>query len=667
MKELYLDCFEFDSNKKSVKLTRNIDVDELYLCDIADYCFNSLSFNIDKFIIGEKVSNLANIIFSNNICTRILIEDANEYFSLLDNDIYSKDFTKLIHCHIDSKKSTYRLLDTVKIISPYCFVQEDIFVEFSKLKKIICNANLEKIEENAFYGDFSGITLQLNNNIQQIKETAFNCEGLKIKVHENPNFISKNDILIFKSNNTVIEVPHEKIISNLEFLLTHKCKNFHKEICFSINSILRDNFLGNKNKEVKILNQYLKEHSGIIADADTIFAYYGENPVLSIPEGISYVSENFSAPQIKTLIIPKSLIEFNSKVYYNKRSVARKLPKVLQTIEKIIIHPENKNFYTNSFCTYDLKNKRIIKLYVDQNSTLSINDDKIAEIVDPFIPMNSKINELIFGNNCKLKLDGRIAYKGASINTIIFLTNQIDFSSSIFNYIDNLDRILIHDLDFAFIVHAKVSRQYKDKIYCCHPSLAKNSSIDYNGVCYFNLSNTKPIKSPKKSIPPKKQLSENDVAKIRYKQEILAENNILELLNQNEASQKELYNKLDFSVCTQSNYYFAIQSLQRQGIIKTYFKSLESPNIIKLAYSIETWHEKISIFKQKIISLLKKQNVISRARLEKHFKTDESGLVLRAIHELIVENEIEQFIYQDLAKRIYEISFKINSIPNTLT
>lgn len=111
-----------------------------------DFILGTTDFeNIKTIVIGKGITKLHNYLFcAFNHLRNIEIDPDNKFFSVLDGNIYNKEYTKIIKYIPGSDKEYFEIPNTVKVIGDYAFYN------ISELKKIKIPESVQMISETAF-------------------------------------------------------------------------------------------------------------------------------------------------------------------------------------------------------------------------------------------------------------------------------------------------------------------------------------------------------------------------------------------------------------------------------------------------------------------------------------------------------------------------------------
>lgn len=482
MEEEILNNLQIDYDKKTITLVRNIERATLYLNDLRNYLTDS-NLKDFTFIIGNNISDISNIVFDDYSCEcKIMIDTKNNYFTMYENNIYSKDMTELYFFNLVLSHETINLPPHLKIIKSNAFYcdSELIINKSIVVKKIIFNTSLYKIEPFAFEEEFPNTNIYINNGLSDIYPDSFACSGINFIIDNNKNFLSAKDYIVHTPTQKLFSINYNNIIKNLPQLLQYDCSYFFDVIIAQCRLAMSAN---DKN-----INNFIFANKGILADKTTIFAYLGNEKTLVIPNNIKYFYEKFYSKTYGIdLFIPESLIQINKKSFKNNNTISTKKSNALQSFTNIIVDKNNPIFYSNKFCLYNKTNNEIELLIIPKNKIIEINDENIQIIKGPFISQFShfkhldnagedfvnllfnnprEINKLIFSGTYPLKIFGKIASHETTIKQIIITNNKLELDYNAFDRISGLSEILISDLALAKRIYFNLkNKRVKNTIY----------------------------------------------------------------------------------------------------------------------------------------------------------------------------------------------------------
>ena len=135
----------------------------------------SFQLNIEHLTIPKNLKNIAPGAFMCCTIQKISVSDANKYFMVKENVLFSKDGTSLI-CYPDgNKEMTYRIPDSVKEISPLAFAEN------RNIKKIVLHKNLNVLGSGAFFNcsNLSQINLECADKLKKLSD----FDGYKINYY----------------------------------------------------------------------------------------------------------------------------------------------------------------------------------------------------------------------------------------------------------------------------------------------------------------------------------------------------------------------------------------------------------------------------------------------------------------------------------------------------
>ena len=488
--------FTYKQETKTLCLLKNIK-EEIFDDEVDTYIRDNYDSDTTTLFIGKDVSDISNFIMRNHFYSSIEVDMDNNYFQSYNDCLLSKDLCDMYYCQLPFDKKNFTLPKGVKRIMPFCFNFEYYYFadDEIKLKNIIFNDELIELKENAFNGSFNGQRIFINKKLNCLNDNSFNCNGLDFQVKDNINFKIENGMLMYIPLKLVLKAEPEKIIENLGTILRESCKHLHSAILSAVDEAMSDISNNLNTTMARNLEQYLKQTKGIIADKETLLAYYnyyGNKNVLSIPEGILNIPSKANIGKIDKIIFPKSLKRVENRVFDNCGKIVEKPSLAFLGVEQFEVAKGNKNFYTDTKILYDLESHKVVAVAGKNThfSQIIINNPLITQFNNGFYSSFISADELIFDNNFDIEIKGRIA-PNANIKRIVFKSTRIKYCSKIFDYIRDLKEILVNDLTFAKNLYENVSKAHKNKIYCSDPSLEKDNFITYAGLNYYPITQKK--------------------------------------------------------------------------------------------------------------------------------------------------------------------------------
>lgn len=172
---------------------------------IGSYAFGSATINTIK--IGSGVSNILESAFDEAVITTINVEDENENYKTISGVLFNEEATTLLKYPNGITNEEYEIPSTVDTIGRYAFFKNGIkrIIIPNSVKTIKCYgfgicqslselnlpSGLEKIEDNAFYGDHGIEEIVIPSSTVIIGKAFSNMRGLKkITINKTENSIS---------------------------------------------------------------------------------------------------------------------------------------------------------------------------------------------------------------------------------------------------------------------------------------------------------------------------------------------------------------------------------------------------------------------------------------------------------------------------------------------
>lgn len=172
---------------------------------IGSLAFESATINTIK--IGSGVSNIDEKAFDEAVISTINVESKNENYKTINGVLFNQTETTLIKYPNGISNEEYEIPSTVDTIGRYAFFKNGIkriiipssvktikdygFGICQKLTELNLPSGLEKIEDNAFYGDHAIETIVIPSSIVTIGKAFSNMGGLKkITINKTENSIS---------------------------------------------------------------------------------------------------------------------------------------------------------------------------------------------------------------------------------------------------------------------------------------------------------------------------------------------------------------------------------------------------------------------------------------------------------------------------------------------
>ena len=265
VKGIKANSFNELKNIKSVKIEEGIEF-------LDDYSLSDFD-KLEKIELPSSINNIQNFAFYNTPSLKeIKIDENNLYYSVLNNDLYSKDFKILykVTNKNDSSFYSYDILEGVEIISSATF--SSLFL----LKEVNFPISLKEVYSNAFISLPSLVSVNFNKGLKSLDFASFltcdNKDFNKIYIPSSLSLMNGNPFLHMPNlKNIIVDQNNQKFIFE-DNLLTSKDK---RELYYFI----EDSFSNNKKE---ILPSYINEiYSGAINSLTNI-------EELIIPSSISY-------------------------------------------------------------------------------------------------------------------------------------------------------------------------------------------------------------------------------------------------------------------------------------------------------------------------------------------------------------------------------------------
>ncbi len=403
--------------------------------------------NIDKDIKGVEETYL----FSNNAkISKITVSKDNKYLASKNDVLYNKKMTKLIYFPSNKKIVSFKVPDTVKIISPYAFADNRYLQKVklnNKIKTIhtgaFQNSNIESINiphsvvyigQKCFEGCINLETVDNNSNITEIYDYTFkNCTSLKeinfgssVKkisfnafencgtifniATDNENYTSQDGILYSKDMKELIKYPGLK---HGNYILPASIKSINVNaltMCINLKSFtLNDNITefpisqltGCSSLQVLNLNEKLEFIGNVYNSNNKLFSYdivYGLSSLkeINIPEQNKYFKtyDNalYSADYKYLWLIPFAKTSLD--IHENTEIIINKYCQ--NNFNKITV-PSTSNFFTSyKGVLYD-KNIKSIEIFPDMLTNYKIP----ATLEDASFLINYTIlDENYYANGC---------------------------------------------------------------------------------------------------------------------------------------------------------------------------------------------------------------------------------------------------------------------------
>lgn len=208
--ELYRNCFNRFTNLTTVNLNSGLTVlnNELFV-----------GTKVETITLPDTVTTFNGNPFYNAMSMKeILVDSNNTQFKSVDGVLYNYECTKLIVFPAGKEMidKNYDILESVKTINSYAFGACDKLIGVNLPKK------LEKIEDSAFYGCTSIVSLYIYKGDISIDSRAFSNTSIVV-FNENPESAYNEHSYIeydYKPNETgVYKNTYVKVINNVRYFI----------------------------------------------------------------------------------------------------------------------------------------------------------------------------------------------------------------------------------------------------------------------------------------------------------------------------------------------------------------------------------------------------------------------------------------------------------------
>lgn len=169
-------------------------------------CFEKCT-SLQKIIINEKLQGIKNSLDKCPSLKSIIINNNNNYLTIRDGILYSKNLDQLIKCPAQHEKD-------VLINNKTTIIKENAFSECIKIKDIVCQEGIVQIENGAFSKNLCLKRIILPKSIAKIGDRTFdNCPFIKeiICYATNPPMCQKNTFLYVNIDDCLVRVPKKSI------------------------------------------------------------------------------------------------------------------------------------------------------------------------------------------------------------------------------------------------------------------------------------------------------------------------------------------------------------------------------------------------------------------------------------------------------------------------
>ena len=196
-----LDIIEEKAFKNCLKLT-SIKLPES-VTTIQNRIFEGCSM-LQSVQMGSQVKELGTHLFIKcSSLSSIIINENNQYFTTINNVIFTKDKKELIYYAASLPEKHYDVPFTVETIRKESFTG-------SKIESITFPSNLKKIEESAFYGSRHLKQLTLPHYLKSIGKTAFaGCRSLTTVIMTSAVEIGDHAFIGCRKLGKVLYIPDE--------------------------------------------------------------------------------------------------------------------------------------------------------------------------------------------------------------------------------------------------------------------------------------------------------------------------------------------------------------------------------------------------------------------------------------------------------------------------
>ena len=252
-------------NLKNIKIEEGIEF-------LEDYSLSNFS-KLESIDLPSSLINIQNLaLYQNPSLKEIKLDENNLSYSVLNNDLYSKDFKTLykVTSKSDTSLYSYNILENVEIVASGAFS----FLPF--LKKVNFSSSIKEVNSNAFTNLYSLTNVKLNEGLTSLDFASFlSCNNKlfdEICLPSTLKIMSGNPFLHMPNLKNIILSKNNNYFTFEDNLLTSKDK---KELYYFVEDV-------SKNNKKEILPSYINE---IYSGAINTFLNIEE---LIIPSSISY-------------------------------------------------------------------------------------------------------------------------------------------------------------------------------------------------------------------------------------------------------------------------------------------------------------------------------------------------------------------------------------------
>lgn len=236
------------NNLKNIKIEEGVEF--LYDYSISDFD------KLESIDLPASLVNIQNLAFCNNPSLKsIKIDENNLNYSVLNNDLYSKDYKILykVTNKSDSSLYSYDILEGVEVIS------SSAFSSLTLLKEVNFPLSLKEVYSNAFMSLPSLVSVNFNEGLKSLDFASFlacdNEDFNKIYIPSSLSIMTGNPFLHMSNLKNIIFNQNNQNFTFEDNLLTSKDK---KELYYFVEDL-------SKNSKKEILPSYINEiYSGAI-------------------------------------------------------------------------------------------------------------------------------------------------------------------------------------------------------------------------------------------------------------------------------------------------------------------------------------------------------------------------------------------------------------------
>lgn len=227
---------------------RNIEFNE-NLEEIRKDAFKNCSVLASIFIPNSVYYIGVDAFYGCYLLDGITVDKENMFYSSIDGNLYDKELTRLYRYNLNSKRESYKTLNSLRIIDNGAF---STTVGHNYLKKLEINEGVTTIGSSAFNG--CNFDLYLPSTLSSFTPDAFKGYlGNKVEISSSSKHYLSDENIIYSLDHSILYYAPENLNKNV-FVLDDRVKTINQNGLYVLNNV--EEFV--INKESKLSNVYFE-------------------------------------------------------------------------------------------------------------------------------------------------------------------------------------------------------------------------------------------------------------------------------------------------------------------------------------------------------------------------------------------------------------------------